>query len=63
MCNVKAFTSMNNVKDIILVWNILELMLFCTTMQDLCPKGNANQNTIPFTLCSVDQTISENYIN
>jgi hypothetical protein len=28
MCNIRAPTNINNVKDVILVWSILELMLF-----------------------------------
>jgi hypothetical protein len=44
MCNKKASTNMGSVKAIILVWDILKLMSFCTTMQGLClPNTHKSQ--------------------
>jgi hypothetical protein len=41
MCNVKPPINMNNGKDVILVWDILELILFCTMMQGLYPVAKS----------------------
>jgi hypothetical protein len=39
MCNVKAFNNMNSVEAIILVWDILELMLFLHHNARSLPKS------------------------